>query len=142
MSYLIDAIMNTSYPFPEGSFAEHERIVQGSRPRVNVSRDKETVRVTMEVAGVSNPSEDIKVEIDGDRLTISGERSTRDSVSDYNRTEISTGPFHRILTIPLAVDTKRTSSEYKDGLLTITMPMKQEAMPRYIEVKATKTLTS
>ena len=70
-------------------------------------------------------------------LTISGERkldqsdATRDR---YQRFERPYGTFSRSFTLPSTVDAARISATYKDGVLTVRLPQREEAKPKQIEV--------
>jgi HSP20 family protein len=73
----------------------------------------------------------------GDVLTLSGERK-EDEVfekAETYRTERFLGKFQRSLTLPVSVDANKVQAEYKDGILTVTLPKAEEAKPKHIEVK-------
>lgn len=82
--------------------------------------------------------EDINVDVDGDYLTISATRSsTADhSDGDYIRCERTAGSFSRSYDIS-SVIADEISAEYKDGILSLTMPKKKDAIPaqRHLEIK-------
>jgi HSP20 family protein len=80
--------------------------------------------------------EDIKVTYENNTLTIEGERTfNRDEASEkYHRVERGYGSFRRSFTMPANVDTARVAADYKDGVLTITLPVREEARPRQIQV--------
>lgn len=82
--------------------------------------------------------EDINVDIDGDYLTISATRknSSDRSDGDYIRCERVTGSFSRSYDIS-SVIADDISAQYKDGILTLTMPKKKDAIPaqRHLEIK-------
>jgi HSP20 family protein len=83
---------------------------------------------------------DINVHIENQTLTIAGERKfeTEDSGKGYHRIERSYGSFQRSFSVPNAFDTDKIGAEYKNGVLTVTLPKKEAAKPRQvkIEVKA------
>ena len=80
--------------------------------------------------------EDIKVTVEDDVLTIEGERTLkRDEPRDqYHRVERRHGAFRRSFSLPVAVDAGRVSAAYQDGVLTVTLPRRDEAKPRQIQV--------
>jgi len=80
--------------------------------------------------------EDIKVTFENDVLTISGERVLAPAVSSdqYHRLERGHGSFHRSFTLPTTVDGSRVSAGYQDGVLTVTLPRREEARPRQIQI--------
>jgi HSP20 family protein len=80
--------------------------------------------------------EDIKVTFENDVLTIAGERPLAPAVSrdHYHRLERGHGSFTRSFTLPTTVDGSRVSAAYQDGVLTVTLPRREEARPRQIQV--------
>ena len=80
--------------------------------------------------------EDIKVTFENNLLTIEGERKL-DSGTDrdrYHRIERGYGAFRRSFSLPSTVDAARVAASYQDGVLTITMPRREETRPRQIPV--------
>ena len=88
-----------------------------------------------EVAGMSR--EDIDVTVENGTLVIKGEKKFDPAVKEehYRRIERAYGTFHRSFTLPNTVDASKVSAEYKNGILTITLPFKEEAKPRTIKVE-------
>lgn len=80
--------------------------------------------------------EDISITFENQVLTIRGERRFDESVrrDRYQRFERSYGTFSRSFTIPSTVDAGRISASYKDGVLTVRLPQREEAKPKQIEV--------
>jgi HSP20 family protein len=81
--------------------------------------------------------EDINLTFENGVLTIKGERKFSDEVEreNYHRIERQHGSFTRSFTLPNTVDASRISATYKDGLLTIRLPQREEAKPKQIAVK-------
>ena len=81
--------------------------------------------------------EDINLTFENGVLTIKGERKFSNEVKreDYHRLERQHGSFTRSFTLPNTVDSSRISATYKDGLLTIRLPQREEAKPKQIAVK-------
>jgi HSP20 family protein len=81
--------------------------------------------------------EDIKITVDNNILTIAGEKKLTDEVKDeqFHRIERRYGSFTRSFTLPPSVDATKVSAEYRDGVLTLRLPLREEAKPRQIEVK-------
>ena len=81
--------------------------------------------------------EDIHLTVDNDTLTISGEKTQDSSVKQdqYHRIERTFGSFSRSFTLPPTVDTSRINAEYRNGVLTVTLPLRDEAKPRQIQVQ-------
>jgi HSP20 family protein len=80
--------------------------------------------------------EDIKVSYENNVLTIEGQRSlTREEEGKtYHRVERGQGTFRRSFTMPASIDTGRVGADYKDGVLTVTLPRREESRPRQIQV--------
>jgi HSP20 family protein len=80
--------------------------------------------------------EDIKITIDNGTLTISGEKKLAEEVKDeqFHRIERRYGTFSRSFSLPPAVDATKVTAEYKNGVLTLRLPLREEAKPRQIDV--------
>ena len=80
--------------------------------------------------------EDIKVTFENDVLSIEGERTHATGVGEYHRAERGYGVFRRSFTLPATVDAAKVSAAYQDGVLTVTLPRREETRPRQIQVNA------
>ena len=80
--------------------------------------------------------EDIKVTFENDVLTIEGERKFAEAPAreHYHRIERQYGAFRRSFTLPVPVDGARVQASYQDGVLTITLPRREETKPRQIQI--------
>ena len=80
--------------------------------------------------------EDIKVSFENNVLTIEGERKRNETVAreQYHRLERTHGAFHRSFTLPTSVDSASAQASYADGVLTITLPRREESKPRQIAI--------
>jgi HSP20 family protein len=80
--------------------------------------------------------EDIDLTFDSNVLTVRGERRPDEGVRDeaYHRVERAYGPFSRSFTLPPTIDAGRVRADYRDGVLTVTLPMREETRPRQIQV--------
>lgn len=81
--------------------------------------------------------EDINVTFEQSVLTISGERkaSFDDADGTFHRSERAHGRFTRSFTLPATVDGSQISASYKDGVLTVRVPQREEAKPKQITVE-------
>jgi HSP20 family protein len=81
--------------------------------------------------------EDIDLTFDNNVLTVRGERRPDDTIKDeaYHRVERAYGLFSRSFTLPATIDAARVRAEYRDGVLTVTLPMREETRPRQIQVE-------
>ena len=81
--------------------------------------------------------EDIDINIENFVLTIKGEKKLAGDVKEeqFRHIERRYGTFTRSFSLPQTVDPNRVSAEYKDGLLTVRLPLREEAKPRSIKVE-------
>jgi HSP20 family protein len=80
--------------------------------------------------------DDIDITVDNSTLTIRGEKKLSDDVKEeqFHRIERRYGTFSRSFSLPQTVDPNRVSAEYKQGVLTVRLPLREEAKPRSIKV--------
>jgi HSP20 family protein len=80
--------------------------------------------------------EDIDVTVDNGTLTIKGEKKLSGEVKEeqFHRVERRYGTFSRSFSLPPTVDPTRVGADYRNGVLTIKLPMREEAKPRQIKV--------
>ena len=106
-------------------------------PALDVYEDKENFVVKAELPGMKR--EDIDVSLHEGSLIISGERKseTRTEESQTHHTERFYGRFQRSVSLPTTIATDRVKADYKDGILTVTLPKTEEAKPKKIEVSVT-----
>ncbi len=80
--------------------------------------------------------EDIDVTVDNGTLTIKGEKKLPPELKEeqFHRIERRYGTFSRSFSLPPTVDPGRVGAEYKNGVLTVKLPMREEARPRQIKV--------
>jgi HSP20 family protein len=104
-------------------------------PRVDVSETDAMVVLKAELPGVKQ--EDIQVSIQDNTLTLKGERKLETDVKQgrYTRIERSYGAFQRSMALPPAVDANQVKATYKDGILEIQLPKKEDAKPKEIKVE-------
>lgn len=78
----------------------------------------------------------IDITVDNNTLTIKGEKKFSQTVKEeqFHRIERHYGTFSRSFSLPPTVDTAKIGAEYKDGVLTVRLPLREEARPRQIKV--------
>ncbi len=108
-------------------------------PAVNIRETNENYHV--EVAAPGMQKKDFKVELDGNLLTISSEKTDQKEEADaekYSRKEFSYQAFQRSFTLPKeVVDADKIQAKYEDGMLHLLIPKKEEAKqkaPRLIQI--------
>jgi HSP20 family protein len=97
------------------------------------SADKEIV-LKAELPGLKR--EDIDLSVENNTLTIRGERRPDDGLeqAQFHRRERVAGACSRSFTLPNTVDAGRVKAEFRDGILTVRLPRREEAKPRQIAV--------
>jgi len=80
--------------------------------------------------------EDIDVTVDNGTLTLRGEKKLSTDVKEENfhRIERRYGTFSRSFSLPRTVDGSKVAAEYKNGVLTVRLPLREEAKPRQVKV--------
>jgi len=81
--------------------------------------------------------EDIEVTVENNTLTLRGERKVPTDIKEehFRRIERRYGTFNRSFTLPNTVDASKVSAEYRNGVLTVKLPFKEEAKPRTVNVE-------
>lgn len=108
-------------------------------PQVEILRHNGDFTVRAELPGLTK--DDVKVEVNNDGLTLSGERKEEkeEKAEGYYRTERSYGSFYRLIPLPKGVNVDKTTATFHNGLLEIKMQVpKMEERTRKIEIKETK----
>ncbi len=111
-------------------------LVEGSwLPAVDVHETKKDVVVTLDVPAI-DPKE-VSISIADDRLTVKGERKREEETKDENcyKSERVYGMFQRVVQLPAQVLGDKAKATYKDGVLKITVPKSQKAVPKEIKVQ-------
>ena len=105
-------------------------------PAINLTEEKEKYYVHAELPGIK--SEDIKLEVIGKNLAITGERKTQPEGDNfrYHRREREAGRFSRIISLPGDVDADSVDAKLVNGLLTVAIAKSAEARAKQITVKA------
>ena len=80
--------------------------------------------------------EDIDITVDNGTLTIRGEKKFSNEAKEesFHRIERRYGAFSRSFSLPQTVDTGKVGADYKNGVLTVRLPLREEAKPRQIKV--------
>lgn len=101
-------------------------------PANRVRRDEGQVVVKIEMPGVAQP--DLEIQVEGRNLTIVGKRPDQ-AQGTWLLRERSRGDFRRTYTVDPGIDLDKVDARLENGVLTLTLPMREEAKPRKIEVK-------
>jgi HSP20 family protein len=110
------------------------------QPPVDIyETDQREIVLKAEVPGLNR--NDIDLTVENQTLTIRGERRPEDGINQdgaYHRVERAYGPFSRSFTLPATVDAGKVRAEYRDGVLTVSLPIREEARPRQIQVNVSQ----
>lgn len=109
-------------PFgPDKSFGMDNAMLL--RPKVDIRETEEAYQISVEVPGVKE--DDLSLRLDGDCLIISGEKHEQETSGDddkVHRVERSYGSFRRMLTLPVDARGEDIKAQFKDGVLSISLP--------------------
>lgn len=103
-------------------------------PAIDIYDSKDHLMVKADIPGLSK--DEIEVSVHGDTLTLKGEKKKEEEVKekDFVRSERFYGAFHRAIKLPVAVDSDRVKASYKNGVLELTLPKKEDAKPKQIQI--------
>src|SRR5262245_26647957 len=121
--------------FPERDW-EKAMSTTAWNPYVDIFENEEAVVVKAELPGMK--AREIEVRLENNVLMIKGERHFEKETKEenYHRVEREFGTFNRTFTLPASVNEEKVVAEYKDGILKITLPKKEEAKRKAIRIEA------
>lgn len=109
------------------------------RPALDLLETDDAYVVQVDLPGVSEESIDLS--LDGEVLTVSGERKPSDTKREYIRCEMAEGTFRHQVRLPSEVDADAIDAMHTDGVLTVTLRKRAVRAPHRIEI-ATATATA
>ena len=119
-------------------FSGEEGLLGGNwAPSVDIYEDQNSITLEADLPGLK-PGE-FKLSIENYRLTLSGERKfeKENKGDNWRRVERSYGSFTRTFSLPSTVNVDAVNAEFKDGVLRVTLPKKEEVKARQIQVTVT-----
>lgn len=122
------------FEVPLAELARSSQLLSGWTPAFDVYEDKDNVYVRAELPGMRK--EDIDLSLHNGSLSISGERKGEENLKEAEvyRSERFFGRFQRTITLPTLVAVDKIKAQYKDGILSVTLPKAEEAKPKHIDV--------
>lgn len=96
-----------------------------SEPAVNVSENNDSFLLELAVPGMKK--EDIKVDVENKELKIAANNGLNGDKNNYVRREFLYGDFEKVFEMPDSVNTDEISASMENGVLTVTMPKREEA---------------
>jgi HSP20 family protein len=118
-----------------GAGQEDDWALGGSwAPAVDIYEQDGNIVLKAELPGVDPKDTELRVE--NNVLTLRGQRKFDHEVKkeNYHRVERAYGAFTRSFTLPTVVDTEKIKAEYKDGVLRVVLPKREEAKPKQISI--------
>lgn len=103
-------------------------------PSIDIYENKDQIVLEAELPGM-NP-DDVELSVENNVITIRGERQfeKKDETDNYHRVERSYGSFTRSFTLPQTVSAEGAQAEYKNGVLRVTLPKREETKSRRIQI--------
>jgi HSP20 family protein len=119
---------------PLAGLTRTSQLLSGWTPALDMFEDKDNLYVRLELPGMKK--EDIDLSLHDGSLSISGERKCEEkhNTAEVYRAERFVGRFQRTVTLPVPVAAEKVKAQYKDGVLSITLPKTEEAKPKHIDV--------
>jgi HSP20 family protein len=107
-------------------------------PAVDIYEHDGNLVLKAELPGID--PKDVDVRVENNVLTLQGERKFESEVKreQYHRVERAYGTFSRSFTLPNVVDNDKIKAEFKDGLLRVVLPKREEAKPKQISIAVSK----
>jgi HSP20 family protein len=120
------------------AFGDEEASARAWAPAVDIFENGDSIVLKAELPGVD--PKDVEVRVEDNTLYLKGERNFEKEVKEehYHRIERSYGPFSRSFALPGSIDSEKVAADYKDGVLTLTIPKREEAKPKTIKINVNK----
>ena len=117
---------------------EGELSTRAWAPAVDIFETENSIVLKAELPGVD--PKDVEVRVEDNTLYLKGERKFEKETKEenYHRIERSYGSFARSFVLPNSMDAEKVAAEYQDGLLTLTLPKREEAKPKTIKINVSK----
>ena len=129
------SLMNHFWNFMDSSNSDFD----GLSPKIEVTDDKDVVKVTAEIPGIDEKDIDLKVSSDG-YLSISGEKKNqiKENKKDNYFSEITYGMFIRTIQHPWDLDYEATTAKYSNGVLLVSIPKSQIEKQKFKKIDIAK----
>jgi HSP20 family protein len=128
---LVNSFFNNDlYDWPSRHYSDTNTTL----PAVNIKENTDAFEVEMATPGMAK--DDFKIELNNDLLTISSEKKNESEIKEgetYTRREYSYQSFSRSFNLPKTVDAEKISAKYENGILSITIPKKEEVKPKPVK---------
>jgi len=120
------------------AFGNDELTSRSWAPPVDIYETDNNIVLKAEMPGVD--PKDVEVRVEDNTLYLKGERKFEKETKEdnYHRIERSYGSFAGSFALPGSIDSDKVEANFKDGLLTLTMPKREEAKPKTIKINVSK----
>lgn len=117
--------------FNDNFWGWNPEVSKATVPAVNIAESEEEYKLELAVPGLKR--DDIKINVEDHRLTISSEKesSNEEKTEEYHKREFNYASFRRSFTLPeLEIDEDNIDAKFEDGILTVHLPKREEAKPK------------
>jgi HSP20 family protein len=131
-------IFEEAFRANRGAGSEEDYALAAWAPAVDIFEQDGNIVLKAELPGID--PKDVDVRVENNVLTLRGERKLDSEVKKegYHRVERAYGTFGRSFTLPTVVDTEKIKAEYKDGVLRVALPKREEAKAKQISINVTR----
>lgn len=99
-------------------------------PAAELSETDEAFHLKLELPGME--AKDLDIQVMADQVAISGERKSE--VKEKTRSEFRYGKFQRVISLPARIQNTNVTADYKDGILSLTLPKSEEERNKVVKV--------
>ncbi len=105
-------------------------------PAINISENEKEIKVKAELPGLE--PKDVELTIQNNTLILKGEKKLEEEEKkdNFHRIECSYGSFYRSIPLPTEIDESKVSAKFKNGILEIRLPKKEEARGKKIPIES------
>jgi HSP20 family protein len=135
----VNQLFHQAFTGFEGFGFEQPMTTPNFLPPVDIIEDEHDIKFKAEIPGVK--LEDLTVTLENNLMTITGERKFKEEQDkdNFHRIERRYGKFTRSFALPAGVDSASVNATFEDGVLSITLPKKEEFKPKQVAISPTKT---
>jgi len=112
---------------------ENKALEKAVRPLYNICEDKKRVVLKLEMPGVLK--DDLVINIEDNELRINGKRKEEEETGKYLVRERERGDYYHAFTVDNTVDREKIDASFENGILTLSLGLKESAQPRKITIK-------
>ena len=130
----IDTLQREMNRLFDGLMPATQRQQDAFMPAAELQETETEIHLKLEVPGLE--AKDLNVEVTADAVAISGERQseTQNQENGRFRSEFRYGKFQRVIPMPTQIDNQKVQAEYKDGILTLNLPKKEDERRKVVKV--------